>query len=131
MPSTITHAYFIIDVYEKLDIDTRILLKDQKDKLKIFAQSMDPLNFYTSFKKGKGKKVRAFANTFHTKKTQDYLINLINYIKYNYYSNNPEVIAFLYGMISHYVLDTTTHPYIYYKTGEFNPQDKSTYKYNS
>ncbi|MDO5564981.1 MAG: zinc dependent phospholipase C family protein, partial [Eubacteriales bacterium] len=118
MASTVTHAYFIIDVYNKLDINTKILLKDQKEKLKLFAQSMDTLNFYTSANIKKAKQVRAFAEIFHTKKTNEFIITLINYIKLNYYSNNSEVIAFLYGFISHYILDSTIHPYIYYKTGE-------------
>ena len=34
-------------------------------------------------------------------------------------------------MISHYVLDTTFHPYVYYKTGEFKKNVKDTYIYNS
>ena len=131
MPSTLTHTYFILDVYEKLDIDNKILLKDQKEKLKVFSQSLDPLNFYFSFKKEKGKKVRSFAEVFHTTKTQEFLITLINYIKYNYYSNNPEALALLYGFLSHYILDSKIHPYVYYHTGEFNKKKKETYKYNS
>lgn len=131
MPSTVTHSYFIMDVYDKLPINRKIFLKNEKEKLKVFAQSLDPLNFYTSFNLKKGKSVRNFAYHFHTKKTSEYIITLINYIKYNYYSDNPEVMAFLYGMISHYVLDSTIHPYIYYKTGKFDKKNKSTYKYNS
>ena len=130
MPSTVTHSYFIMDVYDKLPIKRKIFLKNEQNNLKTFAQSMDPLNFYFSINLKKGKKVRLFADSFHTKKTGEYLITLINYIKYNYYSDNPQVMAFLYGMISHYVLDSTMHPYVYYKTGEFNKKNKSTYKYN-
>lgn len=131
MPSTITHSYFILDVYNKLDIDTKMLLKDQKEKLKIFSQGLDPLNFYSSIKHKKAKSVRNFSETFHTTKTKEFIITLINYIKYNYYSYNPEALALLYSYISHYVLDSTIHPYVYYKTGEFNKKNKETYKYNS
>ena len=130
MPSTVTHSYFIMDVYDKLPIKRKVFLKNEQNNLKTFAQSMDPLNFYFSINLKKGKKVRKFADSFHTKKTGEYLITLINYIKYNYYSDNPQIMAFLYGMISHYVLDSTLHPYVYYKTGEFNKKDKATYKYN-
>ena len=39
-------------------------------------------------------------------------------------------MAYLYGMLSHYVLDSTVHPFIIYKTGNFNKKNKETYKYN-
>ena len=131
MASTVTHAYFITDVYEKLPIKRKVFLKNEKDNLKTFAQSLDPLYFYFSFNLKKGKKIREFGNYFHNKKTGEYLITLINYIKYNYYKNNPQVMSFLYGMISHYILDSKIHPYIFYKTGSFNPKNKDTFKYNA
>lgn len=131
MPSTVTHAYFISDVFEKLPINRKVFLKNEVDSFKTFAQSLDPLFFYISINHKKAKKIRSFANYFHNKKTGEYLITLINYIKYNYYSNNPQVMGFLYSMISHYILDSKIHPYIYYKTGNFNPNKKETYKYNA
>ncbi len=131
MASTVTHAYFVIDVYERLPIKRKIFLKDEVDSLKTFSQSLDPLFFYSSFNLKKAKKVRAFGNYFHNKKTGEYIITLINYIKYNYYKNNPQVMGFLYSMISHYILDSKVHPYIFYKTGNFNPKNKDTYKYNA
>lgn len=131
MPSTATHAYFIMDIYDKLPIERKIFLKDDKELLKVSAQSMDPLNFYFSKNFKKNKKVRSFAEYFHTHKTGEFLITLTNYIKYNYYASKSDVMAYLYGMISHYVLDTTFHPYVYYKTGEFKKNVKDTYIYNS
>lgn len=131
MPSTATHNYFIMDIYEKLPIERKIFLKDSKDILKVSAQSMDPLNFYISKNLKKNKKVRTFAEYFHTHKANKFLITLTNYIKYNYYATKPDVMAYLYGMISHYILDSTFHPYVYYKTGEFKKNVKSTYIYNA
>ena len=34
MPSTITHAYFALDVYERLDLDTKTFLYSEKQWLK-------------------------------------------------------------------------------------------------
>lgn len=131
MPSTVTHAYFIMDIYDKLPVNRKIFLKNQENILKTSAQSMDPLNFYFSFNLKKGKKIRKFAEYFHKNKTEEYLITLINYIKYNYYSSDAEVMAFLYGMVSHYVLDSNMHPFVCYKTGVMDKTKKETYKYNS
>ena len=131
MPSTVTHSYFMLDIYEKLPIQRRYFLKNCIDKMCLFAQSTDPFNFYLSKNIRKSKKVRSFSSYFHSHKCGEYLITLINYIKYNYHTKNPEVMAFLYGMISHYILDSKTHPFICYNTGLFDKDKKETYKYNN
>ena len=122
------HAKFALDVYDKLDINTKYLLLDYKNYLTTFAQSVDPLFLYDL--KHKNSRIRDFCHYFHNNKSKDFFKNLINYIKYNHLENDPEIIAFLYGFLSHYILDSTMHPYIIYKTGIFNKNDKDTYKYN-
>ncbi len=97
----------------------------------MFAQSVDCLYFYNLISFKKGKRVQEFGSYFHRHKSQEFFINLINYIKYNHYYKNPEVMAFLYGMISHYVLDSTIHPFVYYKTGSFNKEEKESYRYRN
>lgn len=130
MAGTITHAYFGLDLYDKLSIRSKELLVDYKEDLKFFAQNTDVLFFYniTNFKKG--KKIREFGYRSQKIKTYEFFSTLINYIKYNDHQYNPQVMAYLYGMLSHYVLDSTVHPFIIYKTGNFNKKDKETYKYN-
>jgi hypothetical protein len=65
----------------------------------------------------------------HHHNTQDYLLNIIKEIKEKKLENNEQVIAYLYGSITHYILDTTCHPFIFYKTGVFRKNEKWTYKY--
>lgn len=129
MPATITHAYFCKDVYD-------ILPKTIKDKVSInrvktFGQSTDSLMFYNLFSVLPGKKIRNFQRYFHNNKSQEFFINLINYIKDNNYVNDKDVSSFLVGFICHYVLDSTIHPYIFYKTGKFDRKNSNTYKYNN
>lgn len=130
MPATITHAYFANDLYDVLPIGLKKLLMDDKQKLRMFAQSTDPLIFYNLLKK-KDQKIREFQSYFHQNKTGDFFINLINYIKYNNYYQNSEIMAFLYGFLSHYILDCKIHPFIIYKTGFFKEDDNKTYKYRN
>ena len=120
MASTITHAYFIMDVYEKLNTNIKEFLIDQKELLKTSAQSMDTLFFYNITKFNKGKRIRDFGDYFHDHDTYLFFETLINYIKYNGYGQKPDVMAYLYGMLSHYVLDSNLHPFIVYKTGDKN-----------
>ncbi len=129
MPATIVHSYFANDVYD-------ILPKNIKDKvsstrLKMFGQSMDSLMFYNLFSVFPGRKIRKFSKYFHRNKSQAFFVNLINYIKDNDLGNDSDVCSFLIGLICHYELDSTIHPYVYYKTGCFDRNNKATYKYNN
>ena len=129
MPATAVHAYFAQDLNDILPKEIKNKL--DVDRLKTFGQSTDSLMFYNLFSILPGKNIRDFQKYFHTNKTQAFFINLINYIKENDYTEDIDVNSFLVGAICHYVLDSTVHPYIYYKTGYFNKNDKSTYKYNN
>lgn len=129
MPATVVHAYFAQDLNDILPKEIKNKL--DVDRLKTFGQSTDSLMFYNLFSILPGKNIRDFQKYFHTNKTQEFFIDLINYIKENDYTEDIDVNSFLVGTICHYVLDSTVHPYIYYKTGYFNKNDKSTYKYNN
>ncbi len=129
MPATITHAFFAKDVFDILpqDIKKRINPK----RIKMFGQGMDSLMFYNLFSFQKGKDIRKFKDHFHDNNTREYFVNLLNYIRDNNYTSDYDVNSYVSGMICHYVLDSTVHPFVYYKTGYFEKHRPSTYKYNN
>ena len=104
MPSIVTHHIFAKDIEEKLKLNVN-------NNYYIFAQSHDYL--YYSFNKNN----RRLAHIAHTKNTQKYILNIIKYIKENNQMNNINTLSYLYGTITHYVLDSTIHPYLFYKNG--------------
>ncbi len=128
MPATITHAVFAKDVYDVLpgNIKRKINIK----RCKMFSQSADSFLFYNLFSAFPGKKIRDFQFTFHSKKSQDFFINILKYIR-DSKIDDMDSYSFLVGAICHFVLDSTLHPYIIYKTGFFKKNDSSTYKYNN
>ena len=128
MPATVTHAFFAKDVYEILPQD--ISRKLDLERCKTFGQSVDSLFFYNRFNLKRGKDIRDFDGYFHRNKSQDFFINLLKFIKDNKIEDK-DVYSFLVGFICHYVLDSTIHPYVFYKTGVFNKRRPSTYKYNN
>ena len=128
MPATVAHAFFAKDVFDilPLEISKNINLR----RCKMFAQSVDSLYFYNLFSIFPGKDIRKFGSYFHTHKSQEFFLNLLQYIRDNNIYDN-DVYSFLVGYICHYALDSTLHPYIYYKSGVFNKNKPSTYKYNN
>lgn len=129
MPATIVHAYFARDVYDILPKNIKSRL--DPNRLKMFGQSVDSLMFYNLFSVLPGAKIRDFSRYFHRNNSQGFFINLINYIKDNNLGNDIDTCSFLVGMICHYELDSTIHPYIFYKTGAFDKNKRETYKYNN
>lgn len=129
MPSIITHHIFSKDILKHLKEDELNKFNQEITIYHTFAQSHDYLFYYT-FNPIHAKKIKAFGHYAHRHNTQDYIINIIKEIKKNNLEYNQQLIAYLYGTITHYVLDTTCHPYIFYKTGVYRKKEKDTKKYH-
>ncbi len=128
MPATITHAFFAKDVYDILPEEIRENLS--LSRCRMFGQSTDSMMFYNLFSIFPGKKMRKFQPYFHMNHTQDFFINLLHYIRENHLED-VDTYSFLVGFICHYILDSTVHPFVVYKTGIFQKGKRSTYKYNN
>ena len=104
MPSIVTHHIFAKEVADNLNLNIN-------NNYYIFAQSHDYLYY------NHNKKYRVLAHKAHINNTQKYILNIIKYIKENNQTNNINTLSYLYGVITHYVLDSTIHPYLFYKNG--------------
>lgn len=129
MPSFTTHHIFSDLVLDNLDNNINDELTKYLDIYHVFAQSHDYLFYYT-FDLKNAKRIKSLGHHAHKNKTQNYLLSIINYIKTNNLQDNYEILSYLYGSITHYVLDSTCHPFIFYKTGAYNKDDRFTKKYN-
>lgn len=127
MPATITHSYFMKDLYEVLP--DNITSKIDLNRSKMFAQSTDSIMFYNLLSIKPSHNLRKFQYYFHTHKTNDFFINLLDYVK-EHNIDDKDTYSFIVGFITHFVLDSNIHPYIIYKTGFFDKKKKETYKYN-
>ena len=128
MPATITHAYFGKDIYDVLD--NNIVDKLDLSRVMMFSQNTDSLMFYNLISLLPGKKIRKLSKYCHNNNTRDFFINLLNYVKANNI-DDKDTYSFIVGFICHYVLDSTIHPFVVYKTGIFDRKNKATYKYNN
>lgn len=57
-----------------------------------------------------------FNGCIHRTKVNKLFCNVFNYIIKNNLENDTEIRSMFYGLISHYILDSYVHPYIFYKT---------------
>lgn len=119
MPATVTHHIFAKDVFKVINTNIQNKLQDSKGIFNLFGQGFDIL-FFSNSKLG---------HKAHNYNSNLYFHNIIKYIIDNNLYNNSQVLAYLYGSICHYVLDSTVHPYVFYYTGRVVLNDKSTYKY--
>lgn len=126
MPFITTHSHFAKKVLEKTDTTITNAFKKKQNMYELFAQGFDPFIFYEFFKL---KKVDLQGHC-HRKDTDTFFLNFIKKIKEKNLQQDPSVLASLYGHLTHYVLDSTIHPFIVYKTGEYRKEKPETLKYN-
>lgn len=126
MPLITTHNYFANEVFAKTTKKITDTFKDQKNIYELFAQGTDPFIFYQFFHPQKID----YQHLCHTKDTDTFFLQFIKKSKEKNLVTNPSILAALYGHLTHYVLDSTLHPYIVYKTGFYNKKNPNTIKYN-
>lgn len=126
MPLITTHNYFAKEVLEKTNTSITNTFKDKQNFYELFAQGFDPFIFFEFFKLKKFD----LQGYCHRNDTDTFFLNYIRKIKEHNFQNTPSVLAALYGHLTHYILDSTAHPYIVYKTGEYKKERPETLKYN-
>ncbi|MBR3210802.1 MAG: zinc dependent phospholipase C family protein [Bacilli bacterium] len=128
MPATATHSFFVKDVYDILP--DKVCEQLDLEKSKMYGQGIDSLKFYNLFSIFPGKKMRHFQGYFHENQSQEFFLNLLKYMKDNHIQDK-DTYSYLFGNICHYAVDSTVHPYVVYRTGKFEKDKPSTYKYNN
>lgn len=117
MPSIITHYLFSEEIKEKTNKTIKDQLNQSNKLYHIFSQSFDNLFYYNLLSFKKGKEIRKFGNYTQKSNVNDYFKNLILTIKELHLENNSDVLSYLYGSLTHYILDSTCHPFIIYHSG--------------
>ena len=125
MPLITTHNIFANEVLKQTEKKIADKIKVKQNIYELFAQGFDPFFFYELL-----PGTKKIANYCHTHHTDEFFLNFIDYIKKENAQKNATILAALYGHLTHYCLDSTCHPYIIYKTGEYDKKKPKTLKYN-
>ncbi|MGL5677561.1 MAG: zinc dependent phospholipase C family protein [Cellulosilyticaceae bacterium] len=129
MPDTISHYLFGLDTTKNIpESPLYRIIKEHRNLFFIGCQGPDPMYYHRPYKKENYSYVAA---RMHSEQTGYFLSSSLCYLKK--FKDTPQFfepcLAYICGMLCHYALDTTTHPYIFYLGGRFIPDDPSTHKY--
>lgn len=117
MPDLVMHTYFADKVYRNINDNIRNHIQNY-DLFSFASIGPDPFFFYKFLDKKQNKEVREIGNIMHREKSQLFFINLIN--KLEKIEKKDLLFSYVCGLITHYVLDKTIHPYVFHKTGVYD-----------
>ncbi|WP_217586057.1 zinc dependent phospholipase C family protein [Lentibacillus saliphilus] len=116
MPNIWTHTLFCEDVADMIDNPNPFIQYDSF--MKLGAQGPDPFFYYNFWPWIKDEPIHEIGNQLHTEHCGDVLMHLIHHAKHM----KPHVRAYVFGFVTHHILDRNTHPYIHYRAG-YNGND--------
>lgn len=125
MPSSITHAYIAKDIYRELDKKIKGKFKENDlENYKTYAEGPDIYYFYnmTLPITKKSLEIIKFGRYMHGNQVNEIFINLTKRIKK---TKNFQQFLFLIGLLTHYIADSTIHPYVDYKASLYTKKHSS------
>ncbi|MBQ8892491.1 MAG: zinc dependent phospholipase C family protein [Bacilli bacterium] len=128
MPSTVTHAYMARDIYDKLNNNLKNKFKDKLDYYVTYSQGPDVFFFYPFIPPFiRCNHIRKFAGVVHRNKVNELFISLVNEVKR---TKDFDQFIYLAGLVTHYVGDTTCHPFVNYKDWFLRKETKKNKDYH-
>ena len=128
MPSTITHAYMAKDIYHKLDKEIKNKFKNHLDEYITYYEGPDILFFYPVVPPfSKCIDIRKLGGRVHREKVNEFFISLVKSVKKD---KDFDKFIFLAGLLTHYIGDTTCHPFVNYKAWVLEKETKKKKDYH-
>lgn len=107
MPASYTHQYFGEEVLKKIsDKDVKTIIKNNLNYYNIGLQGPDILFFYQPLKKNS---INDLGNRLHENIATEFFQYSLEILKNNY---DERALAYTFGAINHFILDSTCHGYI-------------------
>lgn len=111
MPNIWTHILFCEEI---MDATYASHPYPQYDAyMKLGAQGPDPFFYYNFWPWMKDTAANELGTILHTKECGAFLMDLIEQAK----NDHPFIQAYVFGFVTHHILDRNAHPYIHYRAG--------------
>lgn len=130
MPDILSHLLCARESTKYLSSEITDVLEANKSIFNMGAQGPDIFFFYRLYPWQKHKNVGEYAKLIHSNSPNEFFINAAKLLmedisvadidffeSKNKTSELHQKFSYLAGFLSHYALDTTCHPYIYYHSG--------------
>jgi hypothetical protein len=121
MPDAVTHCFVARDVKDSLSYP---YLSKHFNLMQIGAQGPDPLFYHHYQPWKKNLHANKLGSRLHTEKTKPYLEAIIKA------ASSDEDKAWVSGFLTHFALDTSAHPYIFYRTGLYDRKNQENRGYH-
>ncbi len=129
MPNIITHVLFARELKEtKLSESEKKKLENRDQLYEIGANGSDYLFFHGINKKRfyQKSKLRDLGHYVHRRGTNDFYRTALEVIRNEREEDvKADEVAYIMGHLTHWALDSTAHPYIFYRTGSGDQASKT------
>lgn len=120
MPNIITHYLFAKKCFENTNEQVKKCIEKYPREYVIGSNGPDFLFFYQFFD-SKKEWVRNIGNLLHSSKINEFYTLAIQEIeKCEDEAEKEAMIAYLAGHLCHWALDSRSHPYVFYRTGNYS-----------
>lgn len=118
MPDILTHTICAHKSINNLKQEYKDLVSNNKEIFYLGAQGPDLFFYYKVFPWQDSKNISEFGTLIHSNSPNKFFLNGINIIK-SLEDNiiKEKLMVYLAGFLTHYSLDTTAHPYVFYHSG--------------
>lgn len=111
MPNIWTHILFCEDLIQKMNMNHPF--PEHTNYMNLGAQGPDPFFYYNFWPWIRNEPVHKIGTLIHTENCGEFMRDLIISAKHK----NNKVRAYMFGFMTHHILDRNTHPYIHYRAG--------------
>ncbi len=105
MPAVAAHFKFGQLVFSNLDDEIKKVIANNKDLFDLATQGPDLLFYYNPIKRNT---VSEYGHTIHAQSAEKLFGGILN----RKISKNPDILAYVLGVICHYCLDVACHPFV-------------------
>ncbi len=123
MPDALTHCLFAKEVIEILPNSLKSIAKENLDYYLLGSSGPDACYYYGQIPwlhRPEKKAILALGNALHEDRINDFF----GYVISAFNTFDESLKAYLLGYMTHYILDRTCHPFVFYRSGFSHEQQK-------